>query len=61
VPPAIGPDEREVWNALAVPVPDLDVLAARVTFDVRRCLTAVGLLEAAGHVRTWPDGSIGRS
>jgi len=58
--PALDPLPLRVWTALGEPARDLDLLAGRAGLDARACATAVGLLEAAGLVRTSYDGSIAR-
>ena len=58
--PELDPVQRRVWSALAEPAADLDLLATRASLDVRACAAAVGLLEAAGLLRTGYDGSIAR-
>jgi len=60
VPDGVGDDEERVWSALAHPARGVEELASRTRLGTRECVTALGLLEAAGHVRTAFDGSIGR-
>lgn len=59
-PVGLGDDERAVWTALAAPAADADALAARAGVSPRACGAALGMLEAAGHVRVALDGSVSR-
>jgi DNA processing protein len=53
-------DERTVWDALAAPAPDLDVLSTRARLPARACLAAVTALELAGAVECSLTGEVRR-
>jgi DNA processing protein len=58
--PTFDGDERVVWDALAVPAPDLDVLTTRCSLPTRSCLAALTTLELAGAVECALTGEVRR-
>jgi DNA processing protein len=60
-PAALGEDELTVWRALATRVADVDTLCTLTELPARRCVAALGALEAAGHVRMDFGGTVARS
>ena len=58
--PALGGDERAVWDALATGPLDMDALASRARLPARRCMSAVTALELAGSVECALTGEVRR-
>ena len=58
--PTLAGDELTVWQALAEPAGDADVVAARAGLSARRCAVALVGLELHGAVTTDVTGTIRR-